>query len=226
MTHLLARLVAANNEAGRISAAAAMFAGPTPGEPVSLATLDPGADMNGNLAYNLIATAQRHPDRPALLLGDRQLSYAELDDLTARVAALLRERGLQAVDRVGIMLPNVPEFALADYGVLRAGGVVVPMNVLLKHREVAFYVMDSGAKLMCAYHQVAVQAREGAVRAGAECLVVEPMGFGRLLTGVEPEVGLTGRDSHDTAVILYTSGTTGQPRAPSSRTPTWRSTPT
>ena len=53
------------------------------------------------------------------------------------------------------MLPNVPEFAIAYYGVLRAGGVVVPMNVLLKRREVAFYLGDSGAKLLLAWHEFA-----------------------------------------------------------------------
>ena len=49
-------------------------------------------------------------------------------------------------DRVGVMLPNVPQFAAAYYGVLRAGGVVVPMNMLLKEREIAYYLGDSSAK--------------------------------------------------------------------------------
>src|SRR5262249_4308802 len=87
-----------------------------------------GAEMNESLADNLIAAARRHPERPALLLDGSATTYAELDEATARVAGLLLARGLEPGDRVGVMLPNVPEFAIAYYGVLRAGGVVVPMN--------------------------------------------------------------------------------------------------
>ena len=115
--------------------------------------------MTEGLAENLIAAAERYPERPALRVGDAVITYAEFDDATARVAGLLRERGLRAGDRVGIMLPNVPEFALAYYGVLRAGGVVVPMNVLLKRREVAFYLQDSQARLGVAWHACAEPAR-------------------------------------------------------------------
>ena len=87
-----------------------------------------------------------------------ELSYAELDDRSARLATLLREKGLRPGDRVGVMLPNVLEFPIAYYGVLRAGGVVVPMNVLLKRREIAFYLEDSGAKLLLAWHGFADEA--------------------------------------------------------------------
>ena len=96
-----------------------------------------------NLATNLVEAARRHPQRDALLLDDHSLTYSQLDDATARVAGLLRARGIEPGDRVGVMLPNVPEFAIAYYGVLRAGAVVVPMNVLLKEREVSFYLTDS-----------------------------------------------------------------------------------
>ena len=102
--------------------------------------------MNESLAENLIAAARRHPERSALRLNGTAISYAEFDENAARVAGLLLERGLEPGDRVGIMLPNVPEFAIAYYGVLRAGGVVVPMNVLLKRREVAFYLDDAQAR--------------------------------------------------------------------------------
>ena len=93
-----------------------------------------------NLASILSASAERSPDSPAIRLGEVELSYAELDDRSARLATLLREKGMQPGDRVGVMLPNVPEFPVSYYGVLRAGGVVVPMNVLLKRREIAFYL--------------------------------------------------------------------------------------
>src|SRR3954465_11924454 len=93
-----------------------------------------------NLATMLIETAKRHGDRPALRLGDRVVTYAALEDASARVAGLLRERGVAVGDRGGVMVPNVPSFPVIYYGILRAGGIVVPMNTLLKGREVGFYV--------------------------------------------------------------------------------------
>src|SRR5215475_6656656 len=95
-----------------------------------------------NLASNLICTVRRHGSRTAIKLDDVELTYAGLDESSSRVAGLLRAKGIQAGDRVGIMLPNVPYFAIVYYGVLRAGGIVVPMNVLLKGREVRFYLED------------------------------------------------------------------------------------
>ena len=79
------------------------------------------------------------------------------------------------------MLPNVPEFPVAYYGVLRAGGVVVPMNVLLKRREIAFYLEDSGAELLLAWHGFVEEAAAGAAEAGAEPIEVEPAAFAALL---------------------------------------------
>jgi long-chain acyl-CoA synthetase len=168
--------------------------------------------MNENLAHNLTASAERYPDSPALRIDDVVITYSDLDDATARVAGLLRERGLEPGDRVGIMLPNVPQFAFAYYGVLRAGGVVVPMNVLLKQREVEFYLGDPEAKLMFAWHEFAGAAEQGAGATGAECILVEPVSFGRLLAGAEPVYEVADRAADDTAVILYTSGTTGKPK--------------
>ncbi len=165
-----------------------------------------------NLASILTDTAERLPDAPAIRLAGGETSFAELDERSARLAALLAERGFEPVDRVGVMLPNVPEFPVAYYGVLRAGGVVVPMNVLLKRREIAFYLEDSGAKLLLAWHGFAEEARVGAEQAGAELIEVEPAAFLELLGGVEPATGLAEVDDEDTAVILYTSGTTGKPK--------------
>jgi long-chain acyl-CoA synthetase len=168
---------------------------------------------SANLARNLAASTQRGPERPALRLGDSVLTYAQLDDASARVAALLRARGLAPGDRVGVMLPNVPEFAFAYYGVLRAGGVVVPMNVLLKQREVAFYLSDSEARLVLAWHDFEAEAQAGAREAGADLLVVRPGAFEELLGAAPaPDVEVAHRSPGDTAVILYTSGTTGKPK--------------
>jgi long-chain acyl-CoA synthetase len=171
-----------------------------------------GPSMNENLAYNLTASAQRDPDSAALLIDETAITYAGLDEATARVAGLLRERGVEPGDRVGIMLPNIPQFAFAYYGVLRAGRVVVPMNVLLKRREVDFYLGDSEAKAIFAWHEFAGEAEQGAAAAGAECIVVEPVSFARLLAGAEPDYEVVERAADDTAVILYTSGTTGKPK--------------
>ena len=171
-----------------------------------------GTSMNESLANNLIGSVERYPESAALRMGDEVITYAELDQATARVAGLLRERGFEPGDRAGIMLPNVPEFAIAYYGVLRAGGVVVPMNVLLKKREVEFYLGDSEAKAIFAWHEFADPAREGAAEVGAECIVVEPESFADLLANAAPADEVVDRSADDTAVILYTSGTTGKPK--------------
>ncbi|MGN6816772.1 MAG: long-chain-fatty-acid--CoA ligase [Solirubrobacterales bacterium] len=168
--------------------------------------------MGLNLASIITESAKGAPDRSALRLGDHELTYAELDDRSARLATLLREKGLQRGDRVGVMLPNVLEFPTAYYGVLRVGGIVVPMNVLLKRREIAFYLEDSGAKLLLAWHGFANEARDGAADSGAELIEVEPGAFADLLDGHEPTGELADTDEEDTAVLLYTSGTTGKPK--------------
>ena len=168
--------------------------------------------MATNLAELLVGSSERHRDRTAIALDGLTVSYARLNELSARVAALLRSKAIGAGDRVGIMLPNVPEFAVTYYGVLRAGCVVVPMNPLLKGREVNFYLSDPEAKLLFAWHDFAEAAEEGAREAGAEAIIVAPADFEEQLNTVEPAFEVVERDPSDTAVILYTSGTTGTPK--------------
>jgi long-chain acyl-CoA synthetase len=164
-----------------------------------------------NLALDLREAAQMYPDRCAVRLDDTTLSYARLDELSARVAGWLRERGLQPGDPVGIMVPNVPQFPVFYYGVLRAGGAVVPMNPLLKGREVAHYLGDSGARLVLAWEAAAAAARTGAETAGASAFVVDAAALAAVASWApSPEVARRADD--DTAVILYTSGTTGTPK--------------
>ena len=142
--------------------------------------------MSSNLALNLTGTATARGQSQALRLADVVVSYAGLNEATARFAGLLRERGVGLGDRVGIMLPNVPYFAVAYYGVLRAGGAVVPMSVLLKQREVAFYLGDPEAKLVFAWHEFAEPAQAGAAQADAECVIVAPGEFEQLLATIDP----------------------------------------
>jgi long-chain acyl-CoA synthetase len=165
-----------------------------------------------NLATNLTDRAANDGSRIALRLDDVELSYATLDAASARVAGMLRTKHVAPGDRVGIMLPNVPHFAVVYYGVLRAGAIAVPMNVLLKDREIRHYLDDSGAKVVLAWGDFAGEARRGAEQAGAECAPVEPGEFERLLSAAEPATGVIQCAPEDTAVILYTSGTTGTPK--------------
>ena len=165
-----------------------------------------------NLADSLARTAAAHPDRVAVRLGEDTLTYRDLDDASARVAGLLAARQVRPGDPVAIMLPNVAQFAVTYFGVLRAGGVVVPMNPLLKAREVAYYLADSGASVIFAWPVAAAQAEVGAKEAEAEAVVVDPATFGDLLATATPEPAVVDRTADDTAVILYTSGTTGHPK--------------
>jgi long-chain acyl-CoA synthetase len=168
--------------------------------------------MSENLATILTHTAEQHGDKTAFKLDDMELSYGLLDEGSARIAALLKSKGLEPGDRVGLMMPNVPYFPVIYYGILRAGGVVVPMNVLLKGREVAFYLEDSGAKFLFAWHDFADAAGTGAEKAGAEVISVEPGEFEQLLGSTDADHDVADVDADETAVILYTSGTTGTPK--------------
>jgi long-chain acyl-CoA synthetase len=168
--------------------------------------------MSENLGRILTETAEQHGDKTAFKLDDIELSYSMLDEGSARVAALLGSKGLEPDDRVGLMMPNVPYFPAIYFGILRAGGIVVPMNVLLKKREVGFYLEDPGAKLLFAWTDFAEAAEAGAADAGAEAILVKPGEFEKLLAEQEPARDMADKTGEDTAVILYTSGTTGKPK--------------
>jgi len=165
-----------------------------------------------NLAQLLTDSAHRDADRVAVRLDDSALTYSLLDAASAHFAGLLAAHGMHPGDRVGIMLPNVPHFPVCYYGALRAGGIVVPMNVLLKRREVAYYLADSGARLLFAWHGFSQDAIAGAEQAGAECVLVEPGEFEPMLGRTAPHTEVLRTADEDTAVLLYTSGTTGQPK--------------
>ena len=117
--------------------------------------------MDFNLAVMLRESARRAPAKTAVILGDATLSYAQLDQLSDRVAASLTAGGLAPGDRVGLQLPNIPQFVIAYFGILKAGGVVVPMNVLLKAPEIAFQLENSGARTLITYGGFARRGGQG-----------------------------------------------------------------
>ncbi|MGO9503156.1 MAG: long-chain-fatty-acid--CoA ligase [Streptosporangiaceae bacterium] len=165
-----------------------------------------------NLSSILTQAADSHGGRPAVRMDDLVLTYAQLRDATARMAALLSSLGVQARDRVAVMLPNIPAFPIAFFGALSGGAVVVPMNPLLKSREVAYLLGDSGAKVLFAWHGAAGEAAKGATETGAQVIEVTEPDLAALLGDQPPASAVTDRAEDDDAVILYTSGTTGRPK--------------
>jgi acyl-CoA synthetase (AMP-forming)/AMP-acid ligase II len=140
-----------------------------------------------NLACMLTETASSHGERIALKLDDTELSYEKLAAASERAAGLIRGKGVEPGDRVAVMLPNVPYFAILYNGILRAGAVVVPLNPRYGRSEVAYHVGDSEAKLLFGWHQFADAAEQGAGEHDVETIAVEPEKFEELLGDAEPD---------------------------------------
>ena len=162
-----------------------------------------------NLNSVLEQAAADHGERPAVRMDGLVLSYSQLRDAAGRMTSLLSFLGIEPGDRVAVMLPNVPAFPIAFYGALAAGAVVVPMNPLLKSREVASCLSDSGATVLFAWHTATEEADKGAAETGARVIEVAEPGLSALLDGFTPVLRSVQRAADDDAVILYTSGTTG-----------------
>jgi long-chain acyl-CoA synthetase len=183
-----------------------------------------------NLSALLEDAARKHPDRDAVVLGQSRLSYGRVDAAANQVANLLVEKGIQPGDKVALSCPNLPFFPIVYYGILKAGAVVVPLNVLLKGREVTYHLGDSEAKAYFCFEGTAdlpigeegfkgFNDAEGCehfflitVDPAAESPIEGAQTMGSAVAGKSPvfESRLTSPD--DGAVILYTSGTTGQPK--------------
>jgi long-chain acyl-CoA synthetase len=164
-----------------------------------------------NLAQNLARTAATRSDGVAIRLDDTVVPYGMLAQGAARVAGWLQSLGVQPGDRVAVSLPNIPHMPIIYYGILWAGGVVVPVNPLFKSREFAYVLRDSDSRVFFAWDGVAEEAGKGAAEAGCEFIAVEPATFLGAVMGHSP-VDLVERSDEETAVVLYTSGTTGSPK--------------
>jgi long-chain acyl-CoA synthetase len=167
-----------------------------------------------NLGSILAAGAEAHPDRVAVRHDERVLRYADLDRAARGIAAALRARGVSPGDAVAIMVPNLPEFTMAYFGILYAGATVVPLNVLLTAPEVEYHLTDSEAQLLIAHPLFGEPASRGASAAGVP-VVWAGGGDGETvadLAAADPIAVLHPTSPTDTAVILYTSGTTGKPK--------------
>ncbi len=132
-----------------------------------------------NLASNLTTTAVAHPEQDALRVSGQGVTYAQLHGMAAKVAGTLRANGIEPGDRVAVILPNVPAFPVVYWGILLAGGIVVPMNPLLKAAEINFFFSDSGAKLAFVWPDFVPEATKGAEGAGTRIVECGADGSGR-----------------------------------------------
>ncbi|HEX2942875.1 MAG TPA: AMP-binding protein, partial [Rhodopila sp.] len=99
--------------------------------------------------------ARRQPDVPAFIFYGTRISYAELDRLSDSFAALLVQNGAKPGDRIGVFLPNCPQFAIALFGILKAGCIHVPVNPMFKEHELLYELQDTAAEIILVQDQLA-----------------------------------------------------------------------
>ncbi|MCP4166598.1 MAG: long-chain fatty acid--CoA ligase [Chloroflexi bacterium] len=181
-----------------------------------------------NLSILVEASAQDYPADVAVIFNDRTLTYAELNAAANMFANALTKMGIGKGDKVAVMIPNLPYFPIAYFGILKTGATVVPFNVLFTAREVAYHLQDSDAVALIGFAMFAEPAVDGFNQIDTcRHLVVgsadpnQPFShnsenvydFNQFLgLGGSPVFDTVQTSSNDPAVILYTSGTTGSPK--------------
>ncbi len=168
-----------------------------------------------NLVTDVASTVEEHPNATAIHFDGTDLSYEEFWAQTGQFAAGLADAGIEPGDRVGIYLPNLPQFVIAFHGALRAGAVVVPMNPQYKSREISHLLADSGAEIVVTLSDLVPIVEQVRDETNVETVVSigEAEGvtsFEEFLADGAPEI--VERADDDIAVQPYTSGTTGQPK--------------
>ncbi|MDI1463817.1 long-chain fatty acid--CoA ligase [Catellatospora sp. KI3] len=173
-----------------------------------------------SLAAVLAEGARRHRGKTAVVDGDLRVSYADLWQQALAYGAGLRELGVRRGDVVALVVPNTVEFPRAYYGALAAGAVVVPVHLLLTPAEAAYVLRDSGAKVVVCHSALLALGAPAAAEAGIALVSVGPRPDGGAVpprledvsAGVPPLRSYESTGPTDPAVILYTSGTTGEPK--------------
>ncbi|MBI2425920.1 MAG: long-chain fatty acid--CoA ligase [Candidatus Hydrogenedentes bacterium] len=177
-----------------------------------------------NLAHFLDVTAGNHPDITAVKLDSVSLTYAEVASAAHRVANILKNKGIGKGDKVAMMLPNTPHFPIIYYGILHTGATVVPVNALFTQHEIEHYIADSEAVAFFAFKMFEKEASRAfntietcqhfIVVSTPDDLDVPKVGenFMHLMAAADTAFDTVQTMPDDTAVILYTSGTTGAPK--------------
>jgi len=190
-----------------------------------------------NLASMVSHHARLAPEKEAIVWGEVRMTYGQLDALSNRVAHALVEMGIGHGDKVALSCPNLPVFPVVYYGILKAGAAVVPMNVLFKPREVAYHLKDSDAKAVFVFEGTdelplgkcvkdafdEVETCEHLVVLTKTCLLdtapeagsdsfPEHKTLGQIIADKSDKFEIHPTAPSDTCAILYTSGTTGQPK--------------
>jgi long-chain acyl-CoA synthetase len=178
--------------------------------------------MSLNIATMLRESATANPDKPLCHINDLTFSYAQVDEISGRVASALLATGLQRGDKVALQLPNLPQFLFTYFGLMKAGLVMVPLNPLLRAPEVRYHLEDSDAKVLITFEMFAEEAYQGAAELdGVTTYVVNMPGNDARPEGTkhfdelyfaDDTREIVPTDGDETAVLLYTSGTTGKPK--------------
>lgn len=173
-----------------------------------------------NLAQMLKASAENHSESTALVYGQKKISYKELDELSDNLSGGLIGLGLEKGQRVAIFLFNRPEFVISYFGILKAGATIVPLNTMLKAEEVKYILEDAAVTAIITSISFLEMAAE--LRLRVDCLkhIIllghshghDTIDFYKLLKAKPGQSRIGQITQDDTAVIMYTSGTTGKPK--------------